>query len=479
MSEWLYDRIALIASILINEFDAEKMYAFPQDSLQDSQEYLNSFENYGTDNLRLSLDALIEKHRNDYVFLRTLLERLDEKAYLEREEELWMSDLSFDDFRCIAGLNSSMSREKLGLLVIPQYECIWSGHSRDENHTVSINTFLKHCFCVPLRNGKVCGKYTVENYIMEPALYGIQLDCHNRLTVSIGISPVTENISLSYRTYPRTESGSPVNYFRVLPFDSPVARTLTDQILRIIRDADEAGADVFVFPEMLGSSDMITGITEKLASDPLQNIKLVVMPSIWSESGDGGHTNISYLINYCGDILFGQDKIKPFPLKHRDGNIYLEDIQQCEILRLLHCQGYGTVAIAICRSELDADTKKLLMHDLNVKLLLCPSWSTGSFEFESSVMTGAELNCNTVWCNTCSALSDKSRSDKVVGIITNYGKNRIFSEKDLTSRKFPVSEDRGCPGRRSCDHLCENNCYDIQKIYGTDFIDEEGVILWN
>ena len=230
-----------------------------------------------------------------------------------------------------------------------------------------------------------------------------------------------------------------------------------------IRQADEAGNKILVFPEMLGTHRMKEIIKDRLNDENLRNLHFIVFPGIWDKKGKHKNTNVSYVIDFEGNEWFGQHKLREFPLENEEGT-FLEDIIEGKQIHLIHYKEYGSIAIAVCRSELDSDIKDLLMNKLNVKLILCPSWSTGSHEFSRSILTGVEKNCNAVWCNTCSALSNKKVNKENVGIITSFGKNRNYSRIDLNECKFP---------KDNCRMDCENGCLFSKKIFGTDYCESQ------
>ncbi len=112
--------------------------------------------------------------------------------------------------------------------------------------------------------------------------------------------------------------------------------------------------------------------------------------------------------------------------------------------------------------------KKYLQFSKNAKLILCPSWSSGSsYEFETSFLTGAEMACNVAWCNTCSAMKnrnqkendcgDKRQDEQVVGIITVFGKNSKRSKLSLDECRFTNG---------GCGNQCKGGCIFSKRIYG-------------
>lgn len=465
--EQYYDLLAkLIRKFLDGPMDIEDIMAYP-----------NAQKNL----LETELDILFEKdeglidriknaiEREDFHFidLLCLISKLDEYAYEQYEHWLIRQGFEFQECIQLEGLNSAKNQLDTEILLIPRYSCMWEGKSRYANHCTDINLLLKHSYVVVLKNGKVAGKYRVKNYIMDKTLFASSLNEQNESVACIGLSPLMENIKLAIRFYTKLTSMKKMNCFSVKKHNVQTERIMIEQVKKVIRKADEMGSEILVFPEMIGTDHMPEEVSGMLSDKPLENIKICVLPSIWQEdiSPKKKNTNSSYILDYCGDILFAQEKLKRYPLG-KDGECYYEDIVVGDIVNLIHIMGYGSVAVLICKSELDEDVRNMLIKDLNVKLLLCPSWSSGeSYEFETSIMGGAERCCNTVWCNTCSALKRKEGAGRVVGIITGYGKNHKFSQLDLRNRRFP--EDG------TCNHQCKEGCIFRGFIYGTEYPPEE------
>lgn len=473
----IYDTMAAIISYLNRKADPEKLYASSDSAVEKNEVKLKELYSNKDRLDGINSRRLFEENKSDFVFLTVLLQFLDEKGYLLRKRE-WQTDVfSFEDMRCIDGLNSAENQRETHILLIPRYYCIWDGHSKEKNHILDMNIYMEYSYFVEIDEGKVQHQYTIKNYILDTGVYGVCPDDQRELFVTPGLSPVSKNILLDVRKYEEQAGGYNSNYFVVEPLSSKYEGDIRQRIRKVLRDADRDGVDLLVFPEMLGSENLIRYLSDTLEDEPLRNIKFFVAPSVWKKQGKHNNTNISYVINFEGNLWFGQDKLKPFPMRQQEGT-YIEDIRDCDTIHIIHCYGYGSIAVPICRSQLDEKIKDILIRKLNVKLLLCPSWSTGNYEFETSIMSGAERCCNTVWCNTCSALADKTAEDKVIGIITGYGKNRIYSDNSFSKRKFPDQDNEEDEPGRGCTNCREKGCYYVKRIYGTDYTEddlEEGV----
>lgn len=473
--EKYYDILAKAIRCLINlSPDYENIYAIPNTIEAERTNQINKILYEDNIDLLERFNEILNQSQMDPLSLSLSISILDDCIY--KYLESWM-DLQFydDDIIQCNGLNSDHSQAETGILLIPRFTCIWEGKSGAANHSIDVNTFLNHTYIIMLKNGMLDGKYKITNHILPDSLYGINLNSQNELSTGLGISPVTEDINLTCETYIKNINGNETNCFSVKNHTSDTADSLEAFIERILQKADALGINIFVFPEMLGTNHMAEKISNMLQRNSFENIRLFVLPSIWDHNiGNPDNSNYSFVMNYYGDILFAQHKLKRYPYYDSNtGEYYMEDIQVADIIHLIHLKGYGSAAVSICRSQLDTETRNLFIHKLNVKLLLCPSWSQGnSFEFETSIMSGAENCCNTVWCNTCSALNNKNNPDKTVGIITGYGKNHSFSQLDFANRKFPNE-------KYDCRHNCNNGCIFQAKIYGSNYHPdkEEGTLI--
>lgn len=455
----LYDYMAGIIRYLLDEqFETDLAYAVASDDeknmLEEAEELLEEDSFSSTD-----LNILPDVYKYNTIMLFFLLQKLDEKAAERLEEELWIDKLDFESVRRMDSLNSEDNVKETNIIILPRYTCIWDGKSRDEHHAIDINTFLHHSFYVEVNEGKIDGKYTLKNYILNPQDFGLCMDNESELFLPIAVSPLTDEVKLECEKYREDEKGAAINFFMVKELGVNIQAKLTGYIEKVMRKADESGDKVLIFPEMLGTVRMKYDIIESVKKANFSSLHFIVFPSIWEHRGKHQNHNTAYVIDYEGNEWFGQEKLRRFPWE-KDGNTFLEDIIQGEEIHIIHCEEYGSIAVAVCRSELDCKTRNLLMQKLNVKLILCPSWTEGSHEFECSIMTGVEHKCNVAWCNTCSALEIDQGASRTVGIITSFGKNKNYSNMSLEGCKFPEDV---------CLRNCEDGCFYSGRIYGTDY----------
>lgn len=463
----LYDCMAVIIRHLLNKgFKPDEAGAIALDSRMDMEERIEELLAENSFSLT-DLESLLGICGGNLMLLFLFLQRMDEMAAKQLEDGLWKKKMNFEPFQCMDSLNSQDNRNKTNIMILPRYACIWEGKSRERNHLTDINTFLYHSYYVETRAGKIEGKYTVKNYILNPQYFALCMNEQNELFLPISVSPLTDDVMLKDIRYRQKKKGADINYFMIEELAEAVQNKLGVYIERVMRKADQNGDKILVFPEMLGTEKMKQAIIGKIKEENFKNLHFLVFPSIWEKKGKHRNHNVAYVLDCEGNEWFGQDKLKRFSWPVEEES-FLEDIVEGKELHIIHCEGYGSIAVAICRSELDQDVRNLLMQRLNVKLILCPSWTPGNNEFERSIMTGTERACNVAWCNTCSALDTSAQEKRTVGIITSFGKNRGFSKLSLDGCRFPDGD---------CKSECKNGCLFSGKIYGTEYkesIMEEG-----
>ncbi|MCX4340517.1 MAG: hypothetical protein OSJ72_12835 [Lachnospiraceae bacterium] len=422
----------------------------------------------GNEDSLLDID-IRDKHD---VELLDALQWADQLACRAREDFLWEEGVLAPGLRCMDGLNSEENRKKTNILLLPRYQCIWEGESREENHRIDINSLLQNTFYIEIMDGRVNEKYTVLAHFLNPCFYDICSKEETTPFLSLAVSPVTNRVKIddkNCRKYEETDGSIPQKWFAIDGlYDEQTESAVTQSVKAAVARANENHDQILVFPEMLGTKTMKQDVMAFLQSLQKKYLQFIIFPSIWESGRDHRGKNTAYFIDSSGNEWFGQEKLRRFPLKDEQGRIYWEDIEEGKEIHLVYGRRYGCMAIAICRSELDQNIRELLVKMLNAKLILCPSWSSGSsYEFETSFLTGAEMACNVAWCNTCSAMKnrnqkendcgDKRQDEQVVGIITVFGKNSKRSKLSLDECRFTNG---------GCGNQCKGGCIFSKRIYG-------------
>ncbi len=184
----------------------------------------------------------------------------------------------------------------------------------------------------------------------------------------------------------------------------------------IVRAAEE-GADIVIFPEMLGSERLVgpafyeetaRAVKERGGSMP----GLILLPTWWHDN-----KNALFVLDAAGRWLCVQEKQFPFVYtndkteKNKDGDdlAYCEDLREIDrTIHMVHIPDVGRFAFPICRDFLETDYAFLMLQQLRATFLLCPSYTLHKKQFDLTAPGAIPYGCYVLWCNTCAAFYDEA-----------------------------------------------------------------------
>lgn len=334
------------------------------------------------------------------------------------------------DAECYESLNDNASDTHIAIL--PKIYCNWD----KKKITDEWEQILSYFYFVDYTKLK---GMRFKNYRLDSnVVFGINSD-----VLKIAISPLTKektvNFSVPY-TRKNHKTGAVQNLFRVenVSNESELEKLIIEDII----NAGKARANILVFPEMLGTENMLNDILTSLRNNSTDTIPpLIVFPSIWKKSGnDSDNTNRSCIIYDGEEVLFEQYKRVCFKYAKEGFDVY-EDISLSEKyneIHMLHIDGIGRFCVIICYDYLENQNRSLIMENMYPTLVCSPSFSTGSFDF--SILSEKYFNnsCNWIWCNTCSASNETKNKNNfdIVGIVTTLNKHNDQKRNDSFKQKF-------------------------------------------
>lgn len=348
-----------------------------------------------------------------------------------------------EDVEIYEALNSNLSETQIA--IVPKVSCGWEHRQIRQG----INNILQSFYYIDYKNFDSDYKITHYNIIKRGFL-------KNERVLKIAVSPVTKNETVKFSEPYSTvneHTGEQQLVFRV---DTVLnGQELTYQIINKIFKAGKEGADILVFPEMLGTEKMLETVLEAIRGEANAVPALIMFPSIWRKTeNDENNENFCPVIFRGREVLFTQKKYGDFHYEKNGFQVY-EDINRKDgsekEFHLIHIDGIGRICIVICYDFLAEDIRKAIMENLKPTLICTPSFSTGSFNFEILAQAGFEASCNWAWCNTCSAMhqTEKRENFQTVGMITTLSKKCDL--KDVQTR---------CKGAADCiQDSCEECLY--------------------
>ena len=383
--------------------------------------------------LLMALDAMIEKQL--YKCMENKSGFIDESRFLT----------------FFNGINTEESQKKTHLMILPRWIARWEGSGEDkEVESESYNRFLYHARCVEL-NGAIASKqYSVNCYYIRntDAFYTEDEKDKDKdkdkevPRLKVGMSPM----SCLFKLLDRNKKD--ITSFLAEPWGDEDKKEIQRIVLDTIKEAEREHVNLLVFPEMLGYKGMLRDINHQIKSMALKHLKLIVLPSAWNVIGEKGVNTSCLVQGTYGVEIFSQGKLEPFVDKDKNK---VEAIIPDNIINLLYDGIHGCMAIVICRGYLERKIRDLLVNDLGVKLIVCPSWSPKSYSFTRAITSTTDINCNVVWINSCSAVDEKVRTKKnrePISIVTQICK--IPGEEKLEPIKFYPDCDEKCKRGECC-----------------------------
>ena len=392
------------------------------------------------------LDELFFEKIYDFIKSRDMYLLMLLLYYLDRSiESCYKNLVGFeDDVETYHALNSNYYSTQI--VLIKKTKCKWSPRQIGNN----LNGILSNFYYIDKQK---LGNMDIVHHILDENLIRNEND-----VLRLALSPITKEKMVEFsKPYMRENEKTGANqyYFRVEKVLHE--KMITEQIIKNIYEAGRRRTNILVFPEMLGTRNMLDMIIDELSDRDNGDIpQLVVFPSIWEKTeNDVNNVNKSCMILNGEEILFEQNKYCDFNYEWNDQPVY-EDINRTDknsrCIHLLHIEGLGRICIIICYDYLDTDNRDVLIKNLYPTLVCSPSFSTGSFNFGILAESYFSQGCNWIWCNTCSAAHEtaKKQNFEIVGLMTTLNKHCDLTKLDEIKTL--------CNGQINCNKETCDNC---------------------
>lgn len=394
------------------------------------------------------VDDIIEwcKAEDNYYLYRILICRLDLMINVNILIKDYKFNLLTGENKGFQSLNNNSKSS--GVIILPRVPVVETAYKDDvddnkeyrrknaEEFCDGINKHLQNCFYVLQEQ---LGDYTINNIILD-------VNWSDKGYINIGITPIW-NLSmkkmLSCKTYTSLGyKGMAYKKFGEVEVNYP--KEVEERFLESFRIACENNVDILLGPEMLGTV-AITGVDEKGFNSSIRKISeefdtvpnLIIPPTIWENK-----QNKLNIFVESGEKIGTQYKQKPYKMKTEEG-IFEEDLVNIsKELQLIHIPGVGRIAFSICMDFLNHKFHFMLASILKARIILCPSFSLGSANFEKEIDAVKSFNTNCIWVNSCSAVSTIKEKPDFIGLVSTS----IVSE---------CSHQRVKP---MCDGKCKKGC---------------------
>lgn len=257
----------------------------------------------------------------------------------------------------------------------------------------------------------------------------------NGWRLSVAVSPVMDNAELD-TVQKKNETGTVISVEGLKNEQNVIKK-----VLDIFEELFEQQYSVIVFPEALGTEEMLSEVKKRMRKNP-EYCTFVLLPTICKN----GYNTLNVL-GPGGVLCIRHNKSTPFILVDEDGIAQREDLDFDRRIHLLFTEELGVVAFPICAEMLDSMYYHAVINVARADTIICPSFSPGIRAFKNTMLKGAPLNLLQIYLNTCSAkyVSRKGEiSDEIVMV------QLPFVEGDVPLKIF----------KRECKGMCsKNTCY--------------------
>ncbi len=368
-------------------------------------------ENMITGDFMSRLEKLIPSSASsEHDFSGVILLQVLEKCLSSR---LSQEILAFPHGEEVSGLNTN--QQETQILLLPRCKCAWERKGRGTAYRNNLMQHLNYLFFLDL---KALKEFHIKNIFLQPP---VSLAPENTLCISL--SPLCDWIKV---TEELSESSEGVRYFRIKGLKN--AETLTELICQILQKAQQENADIVIFPELLGTEDAVKSIQSRLIEGEIFNLEnkipfLILLPSICKDG-----KNQCTILSGHGKLYGRQQKHEGFFQPLEDGSLAKEMLSTDNTICLFHMDGIGRFAAMICKDFLTDSYRELFLSQLEVRLLLVPSFSTGEHDFSLVSDKCKTEDCCVAWVNTCSAKSflspDKQDNLDIISFVQKSGSHR-------------------------------------------------------
>lgn len=382
--------------------------------------------------LEMFCSGEVNKHQNLVIVI--LLSKLD--IILKKCVENYTTSSG------IKGINSNVKQTRIHLL--PRVECSWEHKSRGTCHSNDLMNYLRFFYFIDMDEIQ---DYEIINYFLPSNLFENAIKT-NRL--KIGMSPLSNQGTLELAK--ETREGT--RYFSVEELKG--CEEIDQNLAELENEAARQQIDILIMPEMLAGPQTLEILKDKLSEFPEDGMEypaLTFAPSQWKK-----HHNKVTVLNQLGEVIAEQEKQHPY-LYEDDSGKYLEDIMPEKKICLIHCEGIGRIAILICKDALITKYMKMVLDVLKATLLIIPSFSTGSYDFQEIISCCKAADCCACWINTCSVGNlegvDTDKLEQIGEFLRCGKKSALKNGTYLCERKSKSCDGKGTRDCRHCIFVCE------------------------
>lgn len=304
-----------------------------------------------------------------------------------------------------------------------------------------LNPLLEGCYFIAVDKLIVNGRtFRINNIIYQPVLNTV---C--RTSLQIAYSPlcngrIEDFLQIEKRDVTK-ESGETHGVFTVDGIRTEKESYIEDRFVNLYNTACEEKADIVCSCEMLCTKRLFEidevgfnpVLVETIAKHTQDKIPSLILAPTRSEKGK----NSLRVFDSTGKHLLTQDKQYGYTYER-----HTEDLSRCvNEIWILHIPYWGKIVFPICKDLLQQEYRNLLLQEIRANILICPSFSSGSTDFELAASAVKAYAASSIWGNSCIAASE--HWDGFIGVIYIPAIGENVSERRIMAE---------------CNQKCSENC---------------------
>lgn len=382
-----------------------------------SGELIKSFDMFSEN----QIDTIVQKvlvwkmQKNDRIFILAVLSYLERYIHFQESVKKFLLSRKqvADGVVAFSALNNNNEKE-LGASLIPNFSPLWGNHKRTTSALAQNPlSFVQNYIWVPHREPwNICNLYS-ENWTHEKGN-----------PFKIVCSPLTNSATFTHKTVDREQ----YKEFEITGYLQERTEQVQEVIRRTIDYANDIGASIVLFPEMLASPDNQLETQHYIDdNDAIVDPAITVVPSSEHRNEGGDWVNETKVVSSLGEVIMVYHKQHSFQLEDPEEEnapktgedeeidpapdpISFEPIKADHALYVLHMEGVGRIAIIICADIFEPKLLNILLDDYRINLLLALAYTPGYRRFFDRIALAQNASCEVVWCNTCAAYKENAKT---------------------------------------------------------------------
>ena len=341
-------------------------------------------------------------------------------------------------------MNSNL--QETGIILLPKVPVTvttYDGRPRKDPLRFSswLNPLLEGCYFIAadklIANGRT---FRINNIIYQPVLNTV---C--RTSLQVAYSPlcngrIEDFLQIEKRDVTK-ENGETHGVFTVDGIRTEKESYIEDRFVNLYNTACEKMVDIVCSCEMLCTKRLFEideagfnpVLVELIAKHTQDRIPSLILAPTRSEKGK----NSLRVFDSTGKHLRTQDKQYGYTYER-----HTEDLSRClNEIWILHIPYWGKIVFPICKDLLQQEYRNLLLQEIRANILICPSFSSGSTDFELAASAVKAYAASSIWGNSCIAASE--HWDGFIGVIYIPAIGENVSERRIMAE---------------CNQKCSENC---------------------